>query len=68
LPDFTGRLIEEALPVWGWRPPDKEKKRLCNHLNAIMLLKQHGLCGTSVIRAYHTRRVALLMARALLLY
>jgi hypothetical protein len=47
--------------------PDKEK-RLRNHLNAIMLLKQHGLCETGVIRAYHARRVAPQTARTLLLY
>jgi hypothetical protein len=56
--DFTGRLIEEALPVWGWRPLDKEKKRLRYHLNAIALLNQHGLRGTDVIRAYHTSGTA----------
>jgi hypothetical protein len=68
LPVFTRRLIEEALQVWVWRTPDKEKRKFRDHLAAIVRLKQHGLKGTGVIGAYHTRRVAPLMARALLLY
>ena len=68
LPDFTGRLIEEALPVWEWGPPEKEKKRLRDLLNAIALLKNHGLRGAGVIGAYHARRVAPLMVRGLPLY
>jgi hypothetical protein len=58
LPDFTGCLIEEAMPVWEWRPPEKEKKRLRDLLDAITLLKCHSLCRTGVIGAYHARRVA----------
>jgi hypothetical protein len=41
--DFTGCLIEEMPPVWGWGPPEKEKKRLCDLLDAIALLKRNGL-------------------------
>ena len=37
-------------------------------LDASAFLKSHDLCGASVIRAYHARRVAPLMARALPLY
>ena len=48
--------------------PEKEKKRLCDLLDAITLLKNHGLRGAGVIRAYHTRRLAPLMVRALPLY
>ena len=67
--DFTGHLIEEAPPVWGWGPPPKkEKKRLYDLLDAIMLLKSDGLHGASVIGAYHARRVVPLMARVLPLY
>jgi hypothetical protein len=66
--DFSYPLIEEAPQVWGWGPPEKEKKRIHDHLTTITLLKQHGLHGTGVIRAYHARRVAPLMARALPLY
>ena len=68
LPDFTGRLIEEAPQVWSWGPPEKEKKRMCDILDAITFLRSHGLRGANVIRAYHARRVAPLMACALPLY
>jgi hypothetical protein len=51
-----------------WEAPDKEKKKLANHLRAITLLRDRGLRGTSIIRAYHARRVAMLMACALSLY
>ena len=68
LPDFTRCLIEEALQVWSWGPLEKEKKRLRDLLDAIALLKNHGLCGTGVIGAYHMRRVSPLMACALPLY
>jgi hypothetical protein len=68
LPDFTRRLIEDALPVWGWGPPPEKEKRLHDLLDATTLLKHHDLCGTGVIRAYHARRVASLLACALPLY
>ena len=48
--------------------PIKEKKRMCDLLEAITFLKTHGLRGVSVIRGYHSRRVAPLMACALPLY
>jgi hypothetical protein len=41
-----------------------EKRRLGDLLKAIALLKRHGLHAIGVIRAYHARRVAPLMARA----
>jgi hypothetical protein len=68
LPDFTRCLIEEAPSVWGWGRPEKEKKMQRDLLDAITLLKHHGLCGTSVIREYHARRVMTLMTLALPLY
>lgn len=68
LPNFSGCLVEEALQLWGWGAPDKGKKRICDHLTAIALLKERGLKGSSIIGAYHVRRVVLLMACALLLY
>ena len=37
-------------------------------LEAITLLKTHGLYGANVIRGYHTRRVAPLMVHVLPLY
>ena len=46
----------------------RKKKRLCDILEAIASLRSHGLHGVSVIAAYHARRVAPLMARALLLF
>jgi len=46
----------------------KEQKRLDDLLKAIMTLKGRGLRGTSIIGAYHIRRLAPLMARALSMY
>ena len=68
LPDFTGHLIEEAPLVWSWGPPEKEKRRLFNLLDAIAFLKDHGLHGVGIIGAYHVRRMAPLMACVLKLY
>jgi len=68
LPDFTGRLIEEAPPTWPWGPPVKEKKKMCDILKVVMFLRSHGLHGASIIGAYHARRVPPLMACALLLF
>ena len=63
--DFTRPLIEEASLTWLWGPPDKEKKRMHDILEAAASLKSHDLHGAGVIGAYHARRVELLMARAL---
>jgi hypothetical protein len=52
----------------GVGTPKKEKKRLCDHLDAIALLKCNSLRRAGVIGVYHVRKVALLMARALPLY
>jgi len=68
LPVFSRRLIEEVPPSWPWGPPIKEKKRMHDLLKAIAFLKTHDLRGASVIREYHTRRMAPLMARVLPLY
>ena len=38
------------------------------HIAAIHILKENGLKGSSIIGAYHVRRVAPLMTRALPLY
>ena len=65
---FTRCLIREALQVWSWGPPKKEKRRLHDLLDAIAFLKDHDLRGVGVIRAYHARRVALLMALVLPLW
>ena len=65
---FTGRLIKEAPLTWPWGTPIKEKKRMRDILKAVTSLSSHNLCEASVIGAYHTRRVAPLMARGLLLF
>ena len=36
LPEFTGRLIEEVLESWRrWGVPEKDKKKIKDHLAAI---------------------------------
>ena len=47
---------------------DKDKKRIKDHLAALQILKERGMKGSGIIGAYHTRRVAPLMSRALPLY
>jgi hypothetical protein len=68
LPKFTGCTIEEAPNQWGYGPIEKEKRRLCDLIDAIALLQSGGFCGVSVIGAYHARGVAPLMVRTLALY
>ena len=58
----------EAPGSWGWGVPGKEKKQLNGLLTAIRTLKQRGVKGSGIIGAYHARRVAPLMVRALPLY
>jgi len=67
--EFTRRLIEEAPDSWRkWGVPEKDKKKILDHLAAIRILKEKGLKGSGIIGAYHTRRVAPLMRRVLPLY
>ena len=68
LPIFTGHLIEEVPEVWRFKPIGREQKRLSDLLKAIMTLKRRGLRRTSIIGAYHVRRLASLMARAIPMY
>ena len=69
LPEFTRRLIEEASELWRkWGVLEKDKKKIQDHIAAIHILKENGLKGLGVIRAYHARKVAPLMTRALPLY
>ena len=69
LPKFIGRLIEEALELWRkWGIPEKDKKKIRDHIAAIHILMESGLKGSGIIGAYHARRVAPLMMRALPLY
>ena len=48
--------------------PDKDKKKIQDHLTALQILKGRGVKGSGIIGAYHTWRVAPLMSRALPLY
>ena len=68
LPVFSGRIIEEVPRSWKWGVMDKDKKRIKDHLAALQFLKERGMKGSGIIDAYHTRRVAPLMSRALPLY
>lgn len=48
--------------------PKKNLKKIVDHLTMIKILKESGMKGSSVIRAYHMRVVAPLMARTLPLH
>ena len=48
--------------------PDKDKKKIQDHLAAIRILKEKGMKGSGIIGAYNTHRVAPLMRRALPLH
>jgi len=66
---FTGCLIEEVPESWRkWGVPEKDKKRIQDHLTAIRILKERGVKGSGIIGAYHIRRVAPLMRHALPLH
>ena len=57
-----------ALEPWRkWGVLEKDKQKIRDHIAAIHILKENGLKGSGIIGAYHTRRVAPLMTRALLL-
>ena len=51
-----------------WGVLEKDKKKIRDHITAIHILKDNDLKGSGVIGAYHARRVAPLMMRALPLY
>ena len=69
LPEFIGSLIEAAPKQWRkWGVPKKDKKKIQDHIAAIHILKENGLKELGIIEAYHVRRVAPLMTRALPLY
>jgi hypothetical protein len=48
-------LIKEVPPSWGYGPIEKEKRRLCDLINAIMLLRSGDVHGAGIIGAYHAR-------------
>ena len=69
LPEFTEHLIEEALEQWRkWGIPEKDKKKIRDHIATIHILKENGLKWLGVVGAYHMRRVAPLMRRTFPLY
>jgi hypothetical protein len=56
-------VIEEVSKQWRkWGVPEKDKKKIQDHIAAIRILKEISLKGSDIIRAYHMRRVAPLMA------
>ena len=65
---FSRRIIEEVPGSWKWGVPDKDKKRIKDHLVTLQILKERGMKGSGIIGAYHTRRVAPLMSHVLPLY
>ena len=67
--EFTERLIEEVLESWRrWGVLEKDKKKIQDYLATIRVLKERGVKGSGMIGAYHMRRVAPLMRRALPLH
>jgi hypothetical protein len=67
--EITGHVIEVVPESWAkWGVPKKDVKKITHHLAAIKFLKENGVKGSDVIKAYHARRVVPLIARALLLY
>ena len=68
LPKYTRCLIEEAPQSWQWGVLTREKKHITDLLVALHALKERGMKGLGIIGAYHARRVAPLMARALPLH
>ena len=68
LPKYSGRLIEEAPESWKWGVMTKEKKHITDFLATLHTLKDRGMKGSGIIGAYHVRRVAPLVARALPLH
>ena len=68
LPVYSGRIIKEVPRSWKWGVPDKDKKKIKDHLTALQILKERGMKGSGIIGAYHAWRVAPLMSRTLPLY
>jgi len=66
LRDDVGATLDFIYPVPGI--PKKDKKNVRDHITAIHILRENGLKGSSVIGAYHARRVMPLMTRMLPLY
>jgi hypothetical protein len=65
---FFDSFIESASKTWVWGPLANKQDRIEDHLKAIAILRERGLCKASVIGAYHVRRLAPLMACTLSMY
>lgn len=65
---FSDNVVGAASERWMWGILGKDMKRIKDHLAPIKILKDKGLDGVGMIGAYHQRRVAPLMARALPLH
>jgi hypothetical protein len=68
LSEYTGHVIEVVPKLWRWGISKKDTKRIADHLTAIKILREAGMKGSGVIGVYHARRVAPLMAHALLMH
>ena len=68
LPVFSRRIIKEVPRSWKWGVPNKDKKRIKDHLAALQILKERGVKGSGIIGAYHMRRVVPLMVCVLPLH
>jgi hypothetical protein len=68
LPEYTGHVIEVVPESWGWGIPKKNTKTITDHLATIKTLRKADVKGSGVIGEYHARRVAPLMAHALLMH
>jgi hypothetical protein len=55
LPEFTGRITEEAPDQWGDDPIESKMRRLRDLIDAIALLRSDGVHGAGVIGTYHAR-------------
>ena len=40
-----------------WGVPDKDKKKIQDHLTAVRILKERGVKGSGIIGAYHTQNL-----------
>jgi hypothetical protein len=66
--EYIGHMVEVVSDSWGWGVPNKDSKRIADHLATIKILREGSVKGSGVIRAYHARRVVPLMARMLLMH
>ena len=53
LPAFSERIVEEIPEPWKWGVPDKDTKKIQDHLAAVRILKERGMKGSGIISPYH---------------